>query len=67
MLTDAELFAPDRVPLSDYDRAAILFMAENKRPMRDIAGAVGRCDGTVKSEITRLRRLGVLPERYRNV
>jgi hypothetical protein len=48
-------------PLSDYDRDAILFMAENKRPLADIAGAVGRCLGTVKSEVFRLRRGGVLP------
>lgn len=57
------IFAPARIPLSDYDRAAIRFMAEDRRPYVEIAGAVGRCLGTVKTEVFRLRAAGVLPRR----
>lgn len=49
--------------LSEYDHAAILFMAEDRRPLVEIAGAVGRSLGTVKSAVRRLRRDGVLPRR----
>lgn len=56
-------FAPDRRPLSDYDRATIRYMAEDRRRLVEIAGAVGRCLGTVKSEIFRLRQRGVIARR----
>lgn len=56
-MTDAEMFAPLRKPLSDYDRDAIRYMAEDRRSRIEIAGAVGRCVGTVKSEIRRVRLL----------
>jgi DNA-directed RNA polymerase specialized sigma24 family protein len=56
-VTDAEMFAPLHRPLSDYDRDAIRYMAEDNRPRIEIAGAVGRCVGTVKSEIRRIRLL----------
>lgn len=52
-----DIFAPLRRPLSDYDRQAIRYMAEDDRPRIEIAGAVGRCVGTVKSEIRRVRLL----------
>lgn len=49
--------------LSEYDHAAILFMAEDRRPLLEIAGAVGCPLGTVKSAIWRLRRDGAIPRR----
>lgn len=53
----------DRQFMSEYDHAAILFMAEDRRPLVEIAGAVGRPLGTVKSAVWRLRRDGVIPRR----
>lgn len=53
-----------RVSLSDYDRAAILFMAEDRRPLNEIAAAIGRGLNTVKTEMFRLRRAGVLQTSY---
>lgn len=44
-----------RRPLSDYDRDAIRYMLEDRRAYAEIAAAIGRCLGTVKSEIYRIR------------
>lgn len=60
---NAALTERDRQPLSDYDRDAIRYMGEDRRPYVEIAGAVGRCVGTVSSELFRLRQSGVIARR----
>jgi predicted transcriptional regulator len=66
-MNDADIFAPLHRPLSDRDRAAILFMAEDKHPLVEIAGAVGRGVGTVSTTIFSMRRDGLLPASGRGV
>jgi len=53
-------FAPDRRPLSRYDIDAIVWMAEDQRPLTEIAGAIGRSVGTISGTIARLRPCGAI-------
>ena len=51
-------------PLSDYDRDTILWMYQDGRPLLDIARAIERHVGTVKTFIRALRNDGLVGRRY---
>lgn len=53
-----------RRPLSAYDRAAILWMYLDGRPLLDIARAIERHIGTVKTQVRALRAGGFVGRRY---
>jgi IS30 family transposase len=50
---------PQRRPLSALDIETITYMAEDRRPRRDIARAIQRSHGTIATVIRRLRAAGV--------
>lgn len=50
--------------LSDQETHIVQYMYQDGRPLSDIARATGRCLGTVKSVVSRLRRAGLVGRRY---